>query len=125
MTTILVAEDDSANMLLARELLKGEGYDVLEAQDGETAVRLARDKRPDLILMDVMMPGMDGLAATRILKNDAATRDIPVIALTGFAMEDEMKRMREAGCDDYIAKPFHYPELFERIQKWLAWRERP
>lgn len=120
MATILVVEDNAANMKLARVLLEKAGHAVLMAGDGETGVRLARESVPDLILMDVQMPGMDGLAATGILKDDPLTQGIPIIALTAHAMKGDNEKILAAGCDGYLTKPFHYPDLLKAIDDILA-----
>ena len=119
MATILVVEDNAANLKLALTLLAVAGHTALTAGDGEAGVRLAREHRPDLILMDVQMPGMDGLAATALLKADAATASIPVVALTAFAMKGDEERILAAGCDGYIAKPFHYPDFLAKLEAVL------
>ncbi len=113
--TVLVVEDNPANMTLATFLLKSAGYAVLSAVDAEAGLALARTEQPDLVLMDIQLPGMDGLQATAVLKGDAATRDIPVIALTALAMKGDEERIRAAGCDGYIAKPLAYREFLATI----------
>jgi len=115
MTTVLVVEDNPANMTLATFLLKSAGYDVLSAIDAEAGLALARREHPDLVLMDIQLPGMDGLQACAILKADDATRDIPVFALTALAMKGDEERIRAAGCDGYIAKPLAYKEFLKTI----------
>ena len=112
MATVLVVEDNPANMKLTSLLLKSAGHSVLSAVDAETGLRLARDQQPDLILMDIQLPGMDGLAATAILKQDPATASIPVIALSALAMKADRERSQTAGCDAYIVKPLRYKELY-------------
>jgi len=102
-------------MTLATFLLKSAGYAVLSAVDAEAGLALARTEQPDLVLMDIQLPGMDGLQATAVLKGDAATRDIPVIALTALAMKGDEERIRAAGCDGYIAKPLAYREFLATI----------
>ncbi len=119
MARILVIEDNAANMKLASLLLRHAGHEVLGAIDAETGLTLARTERPNLILMDVQLPGMDGLAATALLKQDPATRVIPVIALTAMAMKDDQEKTRLAGCDAYIAKPLRYRELYDVINTLL------
>jgi len=119
MAKVLVVEDNPANMTLATFLLESVGHTVLKARDAETGVGLARSERPDLILMDIQLPGMDGLSATGILKADAETRDIPVIALTALAMKGDEERIRAAGCDGYIAKPLSYKDFLETIAREL------
>jgi two-component system, cell cycle response regulator DivK len=120
MATVLVVEDNPANMTLATFLLKSAGYVVLSALDAEAGLALARDEQPDLVLMDIQLPGMDGLQATAVLKADAVTRDIPVIALTALAMKGDEERIRAAGCDGYIAKPLAYREFLATVAARLA-----
>ena len=102
-------------MTLATFLLKSAGYAVLSATDAESGLTLARTEQPDLVLMDIQLPGMDGLEACAILKKNVATRDIPVIALTALAMKGDEERIRAAGCDGYIAKPLAYREFLTTI----------
>jgi two-component system, cell cycle response regulator DivK len=120
MAKVLVVEDNPANMTLATFLLKSAGYVVLSATDAEIGLALARAEQPDLILMDIQLPGMDGLTATAVLKGDAATRDIPVIALTALAMKGDEERIRAAGCDGYIAKPLAYREFLATVSTHLV-----
>jgi two-component system cell cycle response regulator DivK len=115
MAKILIVEDNPANMTLANFLLESKGHSVLKATDAETGLALARSEQPALILMDIQLPGMDGLRATAILKGDALTRHIPVIALTALAMKGDEERIRAAGCDGYIAKPLAYKEFLATI----------
>lgn len=105
MARILVVEDNPDNMFLTVMLLQSAGHTVLSATDAEAGLTLARAELPDLILMDVQLPDMDGLEATALLKRSEATRAIPVIALTALAMKGDEERIRAAGCDGYIAKP--------------------
>ncbi len=119
MGAVLIVEDNPANMTLATFLLESAGHTVLSAIDAETGLTLAREKRPDLILMDIQLPGMDGLQATGILKSDDATRSIPVIALTALAMKGDEERIRAAGCDGYIAKPLDYKGFLATIATHL------
>jgi two-component system cell cycle response regulator DivK len=119
MATVLVVEDNPANMTLATFLLKSAGYAVLSATDAEAGLALARTEQPDLVLMDIQLPGMDGLEACAILKRSEATRDIPVIALTALAMKGDEERIRAAGCDGYIAKPLAYREFLATIAAQL------
>lgn len=104
-TTILVIEDNEFNMILVRDLLQFEDFTVVEAFDAEAGIRKARETIPDLILMDIQLPGMDGLAATRLIKKDPALKNIPVVALTAYAMEKDKKEAIAAGCIGFIAKP--------------------
>jgi two-component system cell cycle response regulator DivK len=117
---VLIVEDNSANMTLAVFLLQSAGHSVLSARDAEAGLTLAREEQPDLILMDIQLPGMDGLQATALLKRDDATRAIPVIALTALAMKGDEERIRAAGCDGYIAKPMRYQEFLETIAAQLV-----
>ena len=120
MARILIIEDNPTNMTLAIFLLQSAGHAVLSATDAETGLTLARDERPNLILMDIQLPGMDGLEAARLLKQDEATRGIPVIALTALAMKGDEERIRAAGCDGYIAKPMRYQEFLATIAAHLV-----
>jgi len=120
MASILIIEDNAANMRLATFLLKAAGHEVIEAVDAEAGLTLARSARPDLILMDIQLPGMDGLEATALLKADEATRAIPVIALTSLAMKGDEERIRAAGCDGYIAKPLGYRDFLTVISAQLV-----
>ena len=120
MAKILVVEDNPTNMKLATMLLMSAGHEVISAADAEIGLTMARDEQPALILMDIQLPGMDGLAATRVLKQDEATRSIPVIALTALAMKGDEERIRAAGCDGYIAKPMRYQEFLASVAAQLA-----
>jgi two-component system cell cycle response regulator DivK len=120
MARILIIEDNPANMKLACLLLNNAGHVPLCATDAETGLTLARAEQPDLILMDIQLPGMDGLAATALLKQAPATAAIPVIALTAMAMKDDQEKTEAAGCDAYIAKPLRYLELYAAIDALLA-----
>ena len=120
MATILIVEDNATNMKLSTFLLESADYTVLAATNAETGLTLARTERPDLILMDIHLPGMDGLEATALLKADEATRGIPVIALTALAMKGDEQRILAAGCDGYIAKPLDYKDFLATIKARLA-----
>ena len=120
MAKVLIIEDNLANMTLATFLLQSQGHIVISAMDAESGLTLARDEQPDLILMDIQLPGMDGLEATLLLKRDYATRAIPVIALTALAMKGDEERIRAAGCDGYIAKPLAYRDFLAMISAHLA-----
>jgi two-component system cell cycle response regulator DivK len=117
---ILVVEDNPANMKLTVFLLEKAGHESIQAVDAESGLRAAQAQRPDLILMDVQLPGMDGLEATVLLKADPATRRIPVIALTALAMRSDEERTRAAGCDGYIAKPIDYKNFLAQVERSLA-----
>jgi|ERR1022692_4577284 two-component system cell cycle response regulator DivK len=120
MAKVLIIEDNATNMTLAIFLLNSVRHTVLSATDAEAGLALARAEQPDLILMDIQLPGMDGLEATVLLKRDEATRTIPVIALTALAMKGDEARIRAAGCDGYIAKPMRYLEFLKTIAAQLA-----
>ena len=120
MAMILIVEDNPANMKLTSLLVRNASHAVLSAVDAETGLTLAREHHPDLILMDIQLPGMDGLEATAVLKGDPATSGIPVIALTAMAMKDDQEKSRLAGCDAYIAKPLRYQELYAAIDELLG-----
>lgn len=117
--TVLVVEDNAANRKLAVMLLEHAGYRVLQAADAAEGIALARTHGPKLILMDIQLPGMDGLAATKVLKADEATRGCRIVALTAFAMKGDEERMLAAGCDGYIAKPIRYQEFLAEIARLL------
>ena len=119
MRKILVIEDNAANMKLTTVTLELAGYLVITAADAEAGIAQARAERPDLILMDVQLPGMDGLEATAVLRSDDATRSIPVIALTALAMRGDEERIRAAGCAAYVSKPVRYKELLATVAAHL------
>lgn len=116
-TTILVVEDDVRNRKLMSDLLGVSGYTVIEAPNGKVAVDLLRDQRPDLILMDMQMPIMDGYMATQQIKADAATRTIPIWALTSYAMPGDEEEIRAVGCDAYITKPINTRDFLQRLAR--------
>ncbi len=117
--TILYVEDNDDNVFMLRPRLERQGFRVLVAIDGESGLRLVREQRPDLILMDLSLPGLDGWEATRRLKADGATRAIPVIALSAHAMAGDRERALAAGCDDYDAKPVNFKRLLDKIRALL------
>lgn len=119
MAQILIIEDNAANMRLTELLLTSAGHSVLSAVDAETGLKLARERQPDLILMDIHLPEMDGLSATALLKKDAGTAAIPVVALTAMAMKEDKEKIRLAGCNAYIIKPLRYKELYRVIDTLL------
>lgn len=116
---ILIIEDNLLNMELVKELLESAGYNALQALDAETGMELARSERPALILMDIRLPGIDGLEATRILKADPATQHIPVVAVTAHAMSGYDQVVREAGCVGYITKPIDTFSFISQIEGYL------
>jgi two-component system cell cycle response regulator DivK len=125
MAKILVVEDNATNLRLSTFLLESEGHVVLSAVDAEHGVTMAREEQPDLVLMDIQLPGMDGLEATKLLKADPLTRAIPVVALTALAMKGDEERIRSAGCDGYIAKPVAYKNFLTVVREHLVKRGNP
>lgn len=120
MATILVIEDTDDNRQIVRDLLGSVGLVVVEAATGEAGLQLAAENPPDLILMDIQLPGIDGLETTRRLKTNPALRDIPVIAVTSYSMSGDEEKCRAAGCDNYIAKPFSPRSLLGLIQDHIG-----
>src|SRR5271156_4427402 len=121
---ILVVEDNELNMKLLNDVLETHGYEVMSTQRGEVAVEWARQHRPDLILMDLQLPDLSGLEATRQLKADPDTKDIPVIAVTAFAMAGDEKKALDHGCDAYVAKPIVLKNFLNLIGGFIGAPER-
>jgi two-component system cell cycle response regulator DivK len=117
--TILVVEDNELNMKLFHDLLEMRGYNVLRAGDGMEGLKLAREHHPDLILMDIQLPGVSGLVVAKSIKDDDKLKNIPIIAVTAFAMKGDEDRMREAGCEAYLAKPVSTPNFIKTVEKFL------
>jgi CheY-like chemotaxis protein len=117
---ILVVDDNPTNLKLVSDVLEFDGYRILKADDAEEAQSIIRQCPPDLILMDIALPGMDGLTLTRLLKDDATTRHIPIVALTAFAMKGDDQKARAAGCDGYITKPIDTRALAGQVAEFLA-----
>jgi two-component system cell cycle response regulator DivK len=117
---ILHVEDNPANRMIVRDLLEFQGYQVVEAFDGEEALVAAERERPDLILMDIQLPRISGLEATRRIKARADLRDIPIVAVTSFALSGDDQKASAAGCDAYIAKPYRPRDLLQIVQNLLA-----
>jgi len=120
MGKILVVEDNPLNRQLMLVILEKSGHAVLMAEDAQQGLKLARREQPGLIFMDIQLPGMDGLEATRLLKQDAATRAIPVVAVTSYAMKGDRERILAAGCDGYMAKPIDYKEVLDKVAAVLG-----
>ena len=116
---ILVVEDQEDNRCIIRDLLTSVGYELIEATDGEAGVRLAEAERPDLILMDIQLPVLDGHEATRRIKQNPELRHIPIIVVTSYALSGDDVKAMEAGCDAYVAKPFSPRQLLATIRKFL------
>jgi len=118
--TVLVVEDEPANQRLFRDLLSRDGYTVLITGDGSEAVGLAQERKPDLILMDIGLPGISGLDATRTIRQNAATAAIPIVALSAYAMKEDREEAMGAGCDAFVAKPFNIAELLGVVRSHLG-----
>jgi two-component system, cell cycle response regulator DivK len=117
---ILVVEDQEDNRQIIRDMLAQTDYEISEAENGEQALAEIAKQRPDLILMDIQLPIMDGYTATRRIKADPALRSIPIIAVTSYALSGEDKKAREAGCNDYIPKPYSPRELLAKVRQYLS-----
>jgi len=117
--TILIVEDNDLNMKLLNDLLQAHGYCTLQTMGGRDVVKIARDHNPDLILMDIQLPEISGLELTKMLKADNDLKSIPVIAVTAFAMKGDEEKIREGGCEGYIAKPISVPNFLDTISKFL------
>ena len=117
---ILSAEDNEANQRIIRDLFTRKGYRVIEAVNGEEAVTMAKQEKPDLILMDVQLPRMDGYEATREIKADPELASIPILAVTSYALSGDRHKALAAGCADYVAKPFRPRELVAKVEKLLG-----
>ncbi len=117
--TVLVVEDNELNMKLFHDLLETHGYNIIQTKDGMDALRLAREHRPDLILMDIQLPEVSGLEVTKWLKEDEDLKSIPVIAVTAFAMKGDEEKIREGGCEAYIAKPISVTNFLETVHRFL------
>ena len=120
MARILVVEDNADNMTLITDVLHSLDYTVLSAKDGEEGVKAAQAEKPDLILMDLSLPRMDGWTATRTIKSEPALAKIPIIALTAHAMTGDRERALEAGCSDYVSKPINLRDLMSKLRQYLG-----
>jgi two-component system cell cycle response regulator DivK len=119
MATILIVEDNDKNLKLVRDVLQVKGYATLEAGNAEDGIRLAVESKPDLILMDIQLPGMNGIEALAVLRADPATASIPVVAVTASVMQQDRKLITEAGFDGYIGKPINLKEFLETVRATL------
>jgi two-component system cell cycle response regulator DivK len=117
--TVLVVEDNDLNMKLFHDLLEAHGYKILQTKDGMEALQLARQHRPDLILMDIQLPEVSGLEVTKWLKEDDKLKSIPVIAVTAFAMKGDEEKIREGGCEAYIAKPISVTNFLQTVERFI------
>lgn len=119
MTKVLIIEDNGKNLKLFRIIIESLGYETLLAENGEKGVELAKEHRPDLILMDIQMPGMDGITAFKALQSDQRAKDIPVIALTSYAMKEDKEHLLKMGFVDYVSKPISKDSFIEVVEKAL------
>ena len=117
---VLIVEDNDLNMKLFNDLLVAHGYDTLQTKDGVEALALARQHRPDLILMDIQLPEVSGLEVTKWIKEDKSLSMIPIIAVTAFAMKGDREKMRDGGCEDYIAKPISVASFLRTVERFLS-----
>jgi two-component system cell cycle response regulator DivK len=117
---VLIVEDNDLNMKLFNDLLEAHGYCTLQTRDGVEALKMAREHRPDLILMDIQLPEISGLEVTKWLKEDDDLRSIPVIAVTAFAMKGDEEKIRSGGCEAYIAKPISVASFLRTVERFLA-----
>ena len=118
--TVLIVEDNELNMKLFQDLLEAHGFETLQTKDGKQALRMAQEHRPDLIIMDIQLPEVSGLEVTSWIKNDDEIKHIPVIAVTAFAMKGDEEKMREGGCEAYIAKPISVTQFIDTVKHFAA-----
>jgi two-component system, cell cycle response regulator DivK len=116
---VLIVEDNELNMKLFRDLLEAHGYQTIESRDGVEALKVARDERPDLILMDIQLPEVSGLEVAKWIKEDESLKSIPIIAVTAFAMKGDEEKIREGGCEGYLAKPISLTSFLETVERHL------
>ena len=118
--TVLIVEDNDLNMKLFDDLITAHGYQTVKTQDGRNAVELVKEHMPDLIIMDIQLPEISGIEVTKQIKANDELKNIPVIAVTAFAMKGDEEKIRESGCEDYIAKPISVPKFIEIVKKYLG-----
>ena len=118
--TVLIVEDNELNMKLFQDLLEAHGFNTLQTKDGKQALQMARDHRPDLIIMDTQLPEVSGLEVTAWIKSDEDIKHIPIIAVTAFAMKGDEEKMREGGCEAYIAKPISVTQFIDTVKRFAA-----
>lgn len=116
---VMIVEDNELNMKLFHDLLESRGYDIIETRDGMEALKMARAERPDLILMDIQLPEVSGLEVTKWIKEDDDLKAIPIVAVTAFAMKGDEEKIREGGCEAYIAKPISVQTFLETVEQFL------
>ncbi|MEE8203016.1 MAG: response regulator [Alphaproteobacteria bacterium] len=117
--TVLIVEDNELNMKLFRDLLEAHGFATLQTKNGEEALQLARDHHPDLIIMDIQLPEVSGLEVTRWIKDDDDIKSIPIVAVTAFAMKGDEEKIREGGCEAYIAKPISVTQFIDTVKRFV------
>ena len=116
---VMVVEDNEKNRKLMRVVLKAKGYNITEASTGEEALNLLKNQKPDIILMDIQLPGIDGITLIKQIKGDITTKDIPIIAVTAYAMKGDEQKILETGCDAYVSKPINTQELPLIVEKYI------
>jgi two-component system cell cycle response regulator DivK len=124
MSLILIVEDNEKNMKLVRDVLQAKGYDTIEAVTGEEGIRLATERKPDLILMDIQLPGINGIEALRALRGNPETAKIPAVAVTASVMQQDRKHITEAGFDGYLGKPLNLKEFLDTVRAMLEGRSK-
>lgn len=117
--TVLIVEDNELNMKLFRDLLQAHGYDTIESREGIEALRLARERKPNLILMDIQLPEVSGLEVAKWIKEDEELKGIPIVAVTAFAMKGDEEKIRQGGCEAYLAKPISLTNFLETVEKYI------
>lgn len=116
---VLIVEDNIKNLRLVNDIMESQGYQTLQASGGYEGIKLARSEKPDLIIMDIQMPDIDGIQVTRILKSERETAAIPIIALTAMVMKGDKEKIIDAGCDGYLQKPIRFDALINTVKQWL------
>ncbi len=116
---VLIVEDNIKNLRLVNDIMESQGYQTLQASGGYEGIKLARSEKPDLIIMDIQMPDIDGIQVTRILKSERETAAIPIIALTAMVMKGDKEKIIDAGCDGYLQKPIRFDALIDTVKQWL------
>lgn len=118
--TVLIVEDNELNMKLFRDLLQAHGYETIESREGIEALRLARERKPNLILMDIQLPEVSGLEVAKWIKEDEELKSIPIVAVTAFAMKGDEEKIRQGGCEAYLAKPISLTNFLETVEKYIS-----
>jgi two-component system cell cycle response regulator DivK len=116
----MIVEDNELNMKLFNDLLQAQGYETVQVMDGKDVVRLVRQHRPNLVIMDIQLPGVSGVELTKQIKSDPALKEIPVLAVTAFAMKGDQDKILESGCDGYLSKPISVPIFLETVAKFFG-----